>query len=152
MRAQSRARSSLTRGMVDRAKQNCELSGIAQDRVRYIVDDCNKFVAREIKRGKRYDAVIMDPPSYGRGPGGETWKLEDNVYDLVKLAAQVLSDNPLFFLVNSYTTGLGSLVMRNILEIALPKGVTDGYELYLPTAERGIVLPCGNSAIWHGGV
>lgn len=140
------------RGMVDRAKQNCELSGIAQDRVRYIVDDCSKFVAREIKRGKRYDAVIMDPPSYGRGPGGETWKLEDNVYDLVKLAAQVLSDNPLFFLVNSYTTGLGSLVMRNILELALPKGVTDGYELYLPTAERGIVLPCGNSAIWHGGV
>ena len=137
------------RGMVDRAKENCSLSGIAQDRVRYIVDDCNKFVAREIKRGKRYDAVIMDPPSYGRGPGGETWKLEDNVYDLVSLAAKVLSDDPLFFLINSYTTGLGSTVMRNILELTLPAGETRGYELCLPTAEKGIVLPCGNSAVWR---
>lgn len=137
------------RGMVDRAKENCNLSGIASDRVRYIVDDCAKFVGREIKRGKTYDAVIMDPPSYGRGPGGEMWKLEDSIFDLVKLTAKVLGDNPLFFLINSYTTGLSSLVMRNILSMALPEGHTKGYELSLPTAEKNIVLPCGNSALWQ---
>ncbi len=134
------------RGMVDRAKVNCALSRIPSDRVRYIVDDCAKFVSREIKRGKTYDAVIMDPPSYGRGPGGEMWKLEDSIYDLVKLTANVLSENPLFYLINSYTTGLSARVMQNILTLTLPEGRTDGYELCLPTAEKGIVLPCGNSA------
>lgn len=138
------------KAMVDRAKQNCDLSGVAGDRVRYIVDDCVKFVSREIKRGKTYDAVIMDPPSYGRGPSGETWKLENSVYDLVALAARVLSDNPLFFLINSYTTGLSSLVMKNILNLTLPKGKTVGYDLCLPTEEKDIVLPCGNSALWVG--
>lgn len=138
------------RGMVDRAKTNCALSQIPADKIRYIVDDCAKFVSREIKRGKTYDAVIMDPPSYGRGPSGETWKLEDCIYDLVKLTAGVLSSAPLFYLINSYTTGLSSLVMRNILSLALPKGETRGYELCLPTSEKGIVLPCGNSALWLG--
>ena len=136
------------RGMVDRAKENCALSGIATDKVRYIVDDCAKFVTREIKRGKRYDAVIMDPPSFGRGPNGETWKLEDSIHDLVTLSAKVLSDDPLFFLINSYTTGLSARVMQNVLALALPKGKTEGWELELPTREDGIVLPCGNSAIW----
>ena len=137
------------RGMVDRAKQNCTLSGVAPDRVRYIVDDCAKFVAREIKRGKTYDAVIMDPPSYGRGPSGETWKLEDGIYDLVQLTTRVLSEQPLFYLINSYTTGLSATVMQNILTRLLPKGQTTGYELTLPTAEAGILLPCGNSALWQ---
>ncbi|MDE6398836.1 MAG: class I SAM-dependent methyltransferase, partial [Clostridiales bacterium] len=138
------------RGMVDRAKQNCALSGIAQDRVRTIVDDCRKFVEREIKRGKTYDAVLMDPPSYGRGPGGEMWKLEDSIFDLVQLTARVLSDDPLFFLINSYTTGLSATVMQNILTLTLPSGNTRGYELALPTREKGILLPCGNSAMWQG--
>ncbi len=137
------------RGMVDRAKQNCALSHIAQDRVRYIVDDCAKFVARELKRGKTYDAVIMDPPSYGRGPGGEMWKLEDSIYDLMTLTSRVLGDDPLFCLINSYTTGLSARVMQNILTLTLPKGTTDGYELNLPTAEKDILLPCGNSALWQ---
>lgn len=139
------------KGMVDRAKENCALSGIAENRVRYIVDDCSKFVQREIKRGKTYDAVIMDPPSYGRGPGGELWKLEDSIFDFVTLAARVLSDDPLFFLINSYTTGLSATVMQNILQLALPAGRTQGYELTLPTKESGVVLPCGNSALWSGG-
>ena len=138
------------KGMVDRAKINCNLSGVAVDRVRYIVDDCSKFVAREIKRGKTYDAIIMDPPSYGRGPGGEMWKLEDSIYDLVKLTAAVLGNNPLFYLINSYTTGLSARVMQNILTLTLPKGKTCGYELCLPTSEAGIELPCGNSALWLG--
>ncbi len=136
------------RGMVDRAKINCSLSGVAADRVRYIVDDCAKFVSREIKRGKTYDAVIMDPPSYGRGPGGEMWKLEDGIYDLVRLTADVLGDDPLFYLINSYTTGLSSTVMRNILSLTMPEGTTAGYELCLPTAGKNVVLPCGNSALW----
>ena len=135
------------RGMVDRAHTNCTLSGVAQDAVRYIVDDCVKFVSREKRRGNRYDAVIMDPPSYGRGPGGETWKLEDNLYELVELTASVLSDDPLFFLLNSYTTGLQPSVMDNILSLCLPQGRHEGYEVVLPTRE-GIVLPCGCSAMW----
>ncbi|MDE7395991.1 MAG: class I SAM-dependent methyltransferase, partial [Clostridiales bacterium] len=137
------------RGMVDRAKQNCTLSGVAQDRVRFIVDDCAKFVAREIKRGKTYDAVIMDPPSYGRGPNGEMWKLEDGIYDLVKLTTGVLSEKPLFYLINSYTTGLSATVMQNILTLTLGCGQTQGYELTLLTAEKGVLLPCGNSALWQ---
>ncbi len=138
------------RGMVDRAKQNCALSAVPADRVRTIVDDCAKFVQREIKRGKTYDAVIMDPPSYGRGPGGEMWKLEDGIHDLVALTARVLSSDPLFYLINSYTTGLSATVMQNILALTLPRGRTQGYELTLPTAENGILLPCGHSALWKG--
>lgn len=136
------------KNMVERAKRNCALSGVADDRVRYIVDDCVKFVTRELKRGKRYDAVLMDPPSYGRGPGGETWKLEDNVCALTELAARVLSDRPLFFLINSYTTGLQPTVMVNILSACMGTGKTEGYEVTLPTDEDSIKLPCGCSAIW----
>ncbi len=140
------------KGMVDRAKQNCALSEIPQDRVRYIIDDCKKFVMREIKRGNRYDAVIMDPPSYGRGPGGETWKIEDGIFSLVSLTKDVLSDDPLFFLINSYTTGLQASVMQNILRIALGgrAGKYESYEVCLSTEQSDIVLPCGNSAIYIG--
>ncbi len=137
-----------SKGMVDRCKQNCTLSNIPADRVRFIVDDCKKFVTREIKRNNRYDAVIMDPPSYGRGPNGETWRIEDDVFNLVELVKDVLSDNPLFFLINSYTTGLQSSVMCNVLNLALGGNKATGYEVLLPTQEEGIVLPCGNSAIW----
>ena len=138
------------KGMVDRAKQNCALSAVPQDKVRYIIDDCKKFVMREIKRGNRYDAVIMDPPSYGRGPSGETWKIEDGIFSLVTLTKDVLTDNPLFFLINSYTTGLQASVMQNILQIALGgrAGKYDSYEVCLATEQKGIVLPCGNSAIY----
>lgn len=138
------------RGMVDRARMNCQLSGVPETSVRYIVDDCVKFVTREIKRGRRYDAVIMDPPSFGRGPNGETWKLEDNICDLVELASQVLSDDPLFMLLNSYTTGLQPSVMDNLLALYMPEGNHQGYEVVLPTRE-GIVLPCGCSALWTVG-
>lgn len=136
------------KGMVERAGQNAALSSIPRDRIRYIIDDCAKFVAREIKRGKRYDAVIMDPPSYGRGPGGEMWKLEDNLFALVKQTARVLSDDPLFFLINSYTTGLQASVLSNILTLCLSGGKSEGYEVCLPTDEK-IVLPCGCSGFWR---
>ena len=134
------------KAMVDRAKTNANLSGIPNDRIRYIVDDCQKFIAREIRRGNKYDAVIMDPPSYGRGTNGEVWKLEDNVFDLVAECAKVLSDNPLFFLINSYTTGLQPQVIDNILRIALKayKGESQAYEVGLPTKD-GLILPCGCS-------
>lgn len=136
------------KGMVERAGENARLSGINSG-IRYIVDDCSKFVAREIRRGNRYDAIIMDPPSYGRGPGGETWKIEDGLFDFVKTCAKLLSDDPLFFLVNSYTTGLQPAVLNNILTLTLNgmKGVIKSYELGLPTDE-GINLPCGASGIW----
>lgn len=138
------------RGMVERCKINCGLSKLPSTSVRYIVDDCKKFVQREITRGKFYDAVIMDPPSYGRGPSGEMWRLEDNLFDLVQLTAKVLKD-PLFFLINSYTTGLAGSVMKNILGITMSQhgGSTQSYEVLLPTAQSGIVLPCGNSAFWR---
>ena len=130
------------KGMVERAGENARLSGLAGG-IRYIVDDCKKFVQREIRRGNRYDAVIMDPPSYGRGPGGEVWKIEESLFPFVKLCAEVLSDKPLFFLINSYTTGLQSGVLANILTLCMPAGGSvDAYEVGLPT-EEGIPLPCG---------
>ena len=138
------------KGMVERCRQNAELSGVAKDKIRYIVNDCKKFVAREIKRGKTYDAVIMDPPSYGRGPSGEMWKLEDSIYDLTALTAKLLPD-PQFFLLNSYTTGLQPQVIKNILEIVLSgrKGGTEAYEVGLPvTLDKNIILPCGCSGMW----
>ncbi len=131
-----------SKGMVDRAKQNAALNGI--NTIRYIVDDCKKFIEREIRRGNKYDAIIMDPPSYGRGPSGEMWKIEDNLYDFVELTKGVLSDNPLFVLINSYTTGLQAGVIANILELIFGKGGIEADEIGLPT-EEGIVLPCGNS-------
>ncbi len=142
------------KAMVERAGENVRLSGIENPKVRYIIDDCKKFVEREIRRGRKYDAVIMDPPSYGRGPGGETWKLETELFPLVTLCEKVLSDNPLFFLINSYTTGLQPQVMKNILEKAIAirrGGKTDAYEVGLVTEEKGLILPCGNSGIWING-
>ena len=135
------------RGMVERARLNCKLNAVPQENTRYIVDDCKKFVAREIKRGKTYDAVIMDPPSYGRGANGEVWKMEDDIFDLVKLVAAVL-DDPTFFLINSYTTGLQPQTMSNIISIVLPKGNVQAYEVCLPTERNDVLLPCGCSALW----
>lgn len=136
------------KNMVERCKVNARLSDCPTDGLRYIVDDCNKFVAREIKRGNVYDAVLMDPPSYGRGPNGEMWKLEDSICALVETAAKTLSDRPLFFLINSYTTGLQPTVLENILKIHLPGGRVSAYEVTLPTQDRGIKLPCGCSGLW----
>lgn len=138
-----------SKGMVERAGENVRLSGLSDKPVRFIIDDCVKFVRREIKRGRRYDAVIMDPPSYGRGPNGEMWKIEDQLYDLVKLCSEVLSDNPLFFLINSYTTGLQPCVLKNVLTLAVAngRGRIEAYEVGLPT-EEGIALPCGAGGIF----
>jgi len=134
------------KNMVERAGYNAKLNGV--DNIRYIIDDCAKFIAREIKRGRKYDAIIMDPPSYGRGPSGELWKIEDNLFGLVKDAAKILSDAPLFFLINSYTTGLQPTVIKNILQLNISgKGNFDAYEVGLPTDE-GIDLPCGCSGLW----
>ena len=142
------------KGMVERAKLNCRLSGVGEKNVRWIVEDCKKFIEREKRRGQVYDAIIMDPPSYGRGASGEVWKLEDSLFELVSLSAGVLSASPLFFLLKSYTTGLGASVMKNLLNSVLKsfKGTVKAYELCLPTEEEGIVLPCGNSAFWASGV
>ena len=139
------------KGMVERAGENARLSGIRTG-IRYIIDDCAKFVRREIRRGNRYDAIVMDPPSYGRGPGGEMWKIEADLFPFVQLCAQLLSDEPLFFLINSYTTGLQPTVLHNILKLCLAgrKGNIDAYEVGLPT-EEGIPLPCGAGGIFvHG--
>lgn len=138
------------KAMVERAKTNAALSGVEPDRIRYIVDDCKKFIEREIRRGNKYDAIIMDPPSYGRGANGEVWKLEDGIFDLVKECGKVLSDRPLFFLINSYTTGLQPQVIDNILKLCLSDfdGESEAYEIGLPTEEKGIVLPCGCSGLW----
>ncbi|MBO7389874.1 MAG: class I SAM-dependent methyltransferase [Clostridia bacterium] len=135
--------------MVDRAKQNASSSGLGNAPIRYIVDDCLKFVNREIRRGNRYDVVIMDPPSFGRGPDGEVWKLEHDLYPLLKRTVEVLSDKPLFFLINSYTTGLQPTVIADMLKLAIGKKYeidVDAYELALPT-EEGIELPCGCSGV-----
>ena len=142
------------KGMVERAGENVRLSGVGDGKVRYIIDDCKKFVEREIRRGRLYDAVIMDPPSYGRGPNGEMWKLENELFSLVDLCNKVLSDNPLFFLINSYTTGLQPQVLKNILQLTVAKnrgGKIDAYEVGLKTEEEGVILPCGNSGIWING-
>lgn len=138
------------KGMVHWARENAELSSLAEKPVRWIVDDCAKFVEREIRRGNIYDAIIMDPPSYGRGPGGEVWKLEDQIYDLVKLCTGVLSDDPLFFLLNSYTTGLSASAMAYVLGVNMQKfgGKVSAEEIGLPVTASGMVLPCGSSAIW----
>lgn len=129
-----------------------QLSNLQDKPIRWIVDDCKKFVEREIRRGNRYDGIVMDPPSYGRGPGGEVWKLEDSIYDLVELCAQVLSDDPLFFLLNSYTTGLSPSVMEYILGVTVGKqhkGKVSSSEIGLPVSQSGYVLPCGSTAIWE---
>jgi len=133
------------KSMVDLAKKNAELNGISN--IRYIIDDCKKFVEKEIRRGKTYDIVLMDPPSFGRGPNGETWKIEDDIFDFVSLVGKVLSEKAILVLINSYTTGLQPTVMANILNSIFPNGEVDSYELGLPTEEKGIILPCGCTAI-----
>ncbi len=140
------------KGMVSRAKENLHLSGLADRSVRFIVDDVFKFVEREIRRGRRYQAVIMDPPSFGRGAGGEVWKLEDALYSLVERCTEVLSPNPLFFLINSYTTGFSPVVVENILKLTVEqkfKGRISSGEVGLPTASAGLVLPCGTFGRWE---
>ena len=139
------------KGMVAWAKENAKSSGLEDRPVRWIVDDCGKFVEREIRRGRRYDAVIMDPPSYGRGPSGEIWKLEENLYPFVQLVSQVLSDEPLFFLINSYTTGLAPSVVGYLLDTLITKkygGHSESQELGLPVRDSGLVLPCGCTGRW----
>lgn len=139
-----------SKGMVARAKQNAALSRIPNDRIRYIVDDCAKFVAREIKRGNRYDAVILDPPSFGRGPNGERWVIEEGLDGLVELVCGVLSDDPLFVLLNSYTTGLSPSANGYVLSRHMKRfgGHVESDELGLPVAESGIPLPCGAASRW----
>lgn len=140
-----------SKGMVLWAKENLALSGLAEKPVRFLVDDVIKFVEREIRRGNRYDAIIMDPPSYGRGPGGEVWKLEETLYPLVSRCMEILSDNPLFFLINSYTTGLQPAVLSNLLKLTVGKkfgGSVTADEIGLPVANSSLVLPCGASGRW----
>lgn len=135
------------KAMVERAGDNIRLSGLQDKPVRFIIDDCLKFCRREIKRGRKYDAIIMDPPSFGRGPNGETWKIEDNLFDLVRETKGLLSDTPLFYLINSYTTGLQPSVMSNILRLALENDMDiEADEIGLPTEEKDIILPAGASA------
>lgn len=141
-----------SRGMVQWARDNAALSGLGDKPVRWIVDDCKKFVEREARRGNRYDGIVMDPPSYGRGPGGELWKLEDAVYELVVLCAALLSEDALFFLLNSYTTGLSASVMEYILGVTIQKereGELSSAEIGLPVTKTGYSLPCGSTAIWE---
>ena len=137
-----------SRGMVAQAKENAFLSGLADAPIRYIVDDCKKFIEREIRRGNKYDGIIMDPPSYGRGPTGEVWKIEESIDDFVTLTEKVLSDSPLFFLLNSYTTGLNASTMRYIAASRLLSerdGIALADELGLPVENSGLELPCGSS-------
>ena len=141
-----------SKGMVAWAKDNVELSGLSDRFVRFIVDDCEKFVQREKRRGNRYDGIIMDPPSYGRGPGGEMWKLEDKIFDLVAQCTEILSDAPRFFIINSYTTGLAPTVLQNMLRLTVAKkygGTCMADEIGLPIKEGGLVLPCGSTARWE---
>ncbi len=140
------------KGMVQWARENARLSGLSEAPIRWIVDDCAKFVEREIRRGRRYDAVIMDPPSYGRGPSGEVWKLEENLYPFVELVSGVLSDDPLFVILNSYTTGLAPSVLTYILQTVIGGrfgGRTVSDELGLPVTKTGLALPCGATGRWQ---
>ena len=140
-----------SKGMVQWAKENAAASGLQDKPVRWLVDDCVKFVQREQRRGNTYDAIIMDPPSYGRGPGGEVWKLEEQLYGLVEMCLPILSERPLFFILNSYTTGLSPAVMEYLLGVLLQKrygGSVSSGEIGLPVTSTGLVLPCGSTAIW----
>lgn len=141
-----------SKGMVSWAKENVISSNLEKRPVRYIIDDVVKFVNREMRRGNKYDAIIMDPPSYGRGANGEVWQFEDNIYDLVELCTNVLSDNPLFFLINSYTTGISSTVLENILNLTVnkyKKGIVSSGEIGLPMEESNLILPCGIYGRWQ---
>ncbi len=141
-----------SKGMVAWGKENAVASGVADRPMRWLVDDCGKFVQRELRRGNTYDGILMDPPSYGRGPGGEVWKLEEQIYPLVADCVKLLSDRPLFFLINSYTTGLSPSVMQYVLGSLLPPdigGTLTADEIGLPVTASGMVLPCGATAMWH---
>ena len=139
------------KGMVNWARENAKASGLADAPVRWIIDDCGKFVEREIRRGKTYDAVILDPPSYGRGPGGEVWKLEESLFPFLKLCARVLSEKPLFVILNSYTTGLAPSVLGYMLHLLVAEkygGRVTWDELGLPVTDTGLCLPCGSTGRW----
>lgn len=141
-----------SKGMVNWAKENAKLNNLEDNYIRYIVDDCLKFVEREIRRGNKYDAIVMDPPSYGRGPSGEVWKLEKNLEFLVSKCMQILSDKPLFFLINAYTTGVSSTVLYNILNLTIGKkyqGIITNGEVGLPITNNNLILPCGIYGLWE---
>ncbi len=140
-----------SKGMVAWARDNAVSCDLADKPIRWLVDDCVKFVKREIRRGNKYDGIVMDPPSYGRGPGGEIWKLEDQIYELLELCEQLLSDQPLFFLLNSYTTGLSPSVMKYLVSAVICRsrgGTVECDEIGIPVTDSGLALPCGNTAVW----
>lgn len=142
-----------SKGMTEWAKENMKLSKLENNYIRFIVDDCLKFVEREARRGNKYDAIVMDPPSYGRGPNKEVWKFEDNIYKLIDACLKILSDEPLFFLINSYTTGISSIVLENILKTTVlqlyPNGIVDAGEVGLPIQNNNLILPCGIYGRWQ---
>ena len=142
-----------SKGMIEWAKENMHLSNLDNNKIRFIVDDCLKFVEREARRGNKYDAIIMDPPSYGRGPNGEVWKFEKNIYNLIAACIKILSDDPLFFLINSYTTGISHIVLGNILKTTLlkdyPNGSIETGEIGLPITRDNLILPCGIYGLWE---
>ncbi len=141
-----------SKGMVTWAKENAKSSGLEDAPIRWLVDDCVKFVEREIRRGNKYDGIIMDPPSYGRGPKGEIWKIEEKIHPFVQLCTQILSDDPLFFLINSYTTGLQPAVLSYMMNVEIVKkfgGNVEAGEIGLPVSSNGLVLPCGASGRWE---
>ena len=141
-----------SKGMVNWARENAAASGLKEAPVRWLTDDCVKFVERELRRGSRYDGIIMDPPSYGRGPKGEVWKIETSVFPLIELASGLLGDDPLFFLVNSYTTGLAPAVLTYMISLAVKEkhgGAVDSQEIGQPVAKTGLILPCGASGRWQ---
>lgn len=140
-----------SKGMVSWAKDNAAASRLSDRPIRWLVDDCKKFVLREIRRGNKYDGIVMDPPSYGRGPNGEVWKIEEQLWDLLQICNEVLSDDPLFFLLNSYTTGLSPSVMQYMLSCVIAKGrqgTVTCDEIGIPVTDSGLILPCGNTAAW----
>lgn len=141
------------KGMVNWAKENIEISGLKDRKVRFIVDDVFKFVEREVRRGKKYDAIIMDPPSYGRGPKGEVWKIEEKLYQFIELCNKILNDKPLFFLINSYTTGFSPIVLENVLRSTVRRNLGFGKvyagEIGIPSSKTGAVLPCGIFGRWE---
>lgn len=140
-----------SKGMVSWAKDNAAASSLSDRPIRWLVDDCKKFVLREIRRGNKYDGIVMDPPSYGRGPNGEVWKIEEQLWDLLQICNEILSDDPLFFLLNSYTTGLSPSVMQYMLSCVIAKGrqgTVTCDEIGIPVTDSGLILPCGNTAAW----
>ena len=138
-------------GMVAWARENARLSGLGEAPIRYIVDDCKKFIQREVRRGRKYDAIIMDPPSYGRGPSGEIWKFEESIAPFLQLCMEVLTDDPLFVIINSYTTGISPSVPVYLLGMTMARrygGEVEGGELLLPVSQTGLGLPCGHTSRW----